>query len=254
MELARAVVALGLTLREREHIGARRPLAAVAVVSHDPAVVLRLQGRDHADILGELNVRRIAVSSDDTALVDLAAKPNLKLLGKRLGAKLKEVAAGLQGLAQVELRAFAAGGPLTIAGEALRAEEVLLVRAPKPGLVVASEGALTVALDTVVTEDLRLEGLAREIVNRVQNWRKSQDFDVSDRISLTLFCDGALAAAAQQFSELICGETLAVKFRVLPWSEAGDTAAGSATHTEILVDNIDGENIGAVVSTEREAA
>ncbi|MBK7825175.1 isoleucine--tRNA ligase [Nannocystis sp.] len=216
VELARAVVALGLTLREREHIGARRPLAAVAVVSHDPAVVLRLQGRDHADILGELNVRRIEVSSDDTALVDLAAKPNLKLLGKRLGAKLKEVAAGLQGLAQVELRAFAAGGPLTIAGEALRAEEVLLVRAPKPGLVVASEGALTVALDTVVSEDLRLEGLAREIVNRVQSLRKAADLDVSQRIGLTLRCGGALAAAASQWEELIRGETLATTLELLP--------------------------------------
>jgi isoleucyl-tRNA synthetase len=253
VELARAVVALGLTLRERERMGARRPLASVTVVSHDPAVVELLRGRDNSDILGELNVKRMEVSSDDTALVDLAAKPNLKLLGKRLGGKLKAVSAGLQGLGQDELRAFAAGGPLTVEGEALQAEDVLLVRAPKPGLVVASEGALTVALDTVVTEELRLEGLAREIVNRVQNWRKGQDFDVSDRISLTLFCDGALAAAAQQFSELICGETLAMRFVVLPWSEAGETADGSAAHTEILLDSIDGERFGAVVFTMREA-
>ena len=118
--LARAVVALGLTLRERERMGARRPLASVTVVSHDPAVVELLRGRDNSDILGELNVKRMEVSSDDTALVDLAAKPNLKLLGKRLGGKLRAVSAGLQGLGQAELRAFAAGGPLTVEGEALQ--------------------------------------------------------------------------------------------------------------------------------------
>ena len=86
---------------------------------------------------------------------------------------------------------------------------MLLVRAPKPGLVVASEGALTVALDTVVTEELRLEGLAREIVNRVQNLRKTADLDVSTRVRVTLRCGGALAAAAAAWGEMIRGETLA---------------------------------------------
>lgn len=236
VEVARAVVALGLTLRERERIGARRPLATVTVVSHDPAVVQLLQSRDNADILGELNVKQVLVSGDDTALVDLAAKPNLKLLGKRLGGKLKAVSAGLTALGQAELRAFAAGGPLTVEGEALQAEDVLLVRAPKPGLVVASEGALTVALDTVVTEALRLEGLAREIVNRVQNLRKTADLDVSTRIEITLRCGGALAAAAQQWGELIRGETLANALEILP--------PEASSEPQLAVDEIDGETLG----------
>ncbi|MBL8975349.1 MAG: isoleucine--tRNA ligase, partial [Myxococcales bacterium] len=236
VELARAVVALGLTLRERERMGARRPLASVTVVSHDPAVVELLRGRDNSDILGELNVKRMEVSSDDTALVDLAAKPNLKLLGKRLGGKLRAVSAGLQGLGQAELRAFAAGGPLTVEGEALQAEDVLLVRAPKPGLVVASEGALTVALDTVVTEELRLEGLAREIVNRVQNLRKTADLDVSTRVRVTLRCGGALAAAAAAWGEMIRGETLASTLEIV--------APEHKTGPQLAEDEIDGETLG----------
>ena len=176
------------------------------------------------------------VSSDDTALVDLAAKPNLKLLGKRLGGKLRAVSAGLQGLGQVELRAFAAGGPLTVEGEALQAEDVLLVRAPKPGLVVASEGALTVALDTVVTEELRLEGLAREIVNRVQNLRKTADLDVSTRVRVTLRCGGALAAAAAAWGEMIRGETLASTLEIV--------APEHKTGPQLAEDEIDGETLG----------
>ena len=153
--------------------------------------------------------------------------------------------ARLRDTRQDALRGLAAGAPLTIEGETLTGEDVLLVRAPKPGLVVASEGPLTVALDTAVSEALKLEGLAREIVNRVQNWRKAQDFAVSDRIALTLHCDGDLAAAAQQFGDLIAGETLATAFKVLP---------SAATAGDSLADNIDGQDIRAVVSRVTEAA
>jgi isoleucyl-tRNA synthetase len=250
VEVARSVVALGLSLRERERIGARRPLASVTVVSHSPAVLERLR-RGEADILGELNVKQLQVSGDDTALVDLAAKPNLKLLGKRLGPKLKAVSAALQGLGQAELRTFLAGGSLTVEGEVLGPDDVLLVRAPKPGLVVASEGALTVALDTALSEALRLEGLARELVNRVQNLRKSADLDVSQRIGVTLRCDGAIAAAAQRadLRELIQSETLAVRLDVAS-REAGDTLAPSKY---VLEDSIDGEPLTLVI-TPMEAA
>ena len=248
VELARAIVALGLTLRERERIGARRPLGMLTVVSHAPAIVERLRSRDSSDILGELNVKQIAVSGDDSALVDLSAKPNLKLLGKRLGNKLKAVAAALQMIKPQALRAFAAGGTLEVEGEVLRGEDVLLVRAPKPGLVVASEGALTVALDTTMTEALRAEGLARELINRVQNLRKTADLDVSQRISITLYCDGDLAAAARQpeFAEMIRGETLASALAVLPASE-------SVSGRHVLEDSIDGAPLKVSLAPTTEA-
>ncbi len=240
VELARKVAALGLRLREQQAIGARRPLAAVTVVSHDPAVVTLLRGRDNIDILGELNVKRIEISDDDTALVDLAAKPNLKLLGKRLGPKLKAVSAAMQALGQAELRAFAAGGPLTLEGEVLQAEDVLLVRASKAGLVVASEGALTVALDTLVTDDLRLEGLAREIVNRVQNLRKTNGLTMTDNIDLHIHCDadGQLRRAAER-SDLhaeIRSETQSITMSI--------DFAGLAPGDDVLHDTIDGERVG----------
>ena len=206
------------------------------VFSDDPATVARLKRRDNSDVLGELNIKEIAVSSDDSALVDLGARPNLKVLGKKLGPKMKAVTAGLQGLTQADLRAFVASGSLTIEGETLGADDVLLVRAPKPGLVVASEGALTVALDTVVTEELRLEGLAREIVNRVQNLRKTADLDVSTRVRVTLRCGGALAAAAAAWGEMIRGETLASTLEIV--------APEHKTGPQLAEDEIDGETLG----------
>ena len=234
--LARAIVGQGLGLREKEKIGVRRPLALLTVVSDDPATVARLKRRDNSDVLGELNIKEIAVSSDDSALVDLGARPNLKVLGKKLGPKMKAVTAGLQGLTQGELRGFVASGSLTVEGEALTAEDVLLTRTPKSGLVVASEGGLTVVLDTTPSEGLRLEGLAREVVNRVQNLRKSADLDVSQRIHLTLRCGGALAEAAgrAELAEMIRGETLADSLEV-----TGPGREGAGGH--VAEDMIDGE-------------
>ncbi|MBA3545282.1 MAG: isoleucine--tRNA ligase [Nannocystis sp.] len=249
VEVARSVVALGLSLRERERIGARRPLGAVTVVSHSPAVLERLR-RGEADILGELNVKQVLVSSDDTALVDLGAKPNLKLLGKRLGPKLKAVSAALQGLGQDELRTFAAGGSLLVEGETLGPDDVLLVRAPKPGLVVASEGALTIALDTEISEALKLEGLAREIVSAIQPVRKLKfPNDVSQRIHLKVWSEGALAATLRrpELVEMIRAETLAVSFELLPfpseWSPHGTIAVPA--NLELAV--IEGEPIAIAI-------
>ena len=248
VEVARAVVALGLSLRERERIGARRPLATLTVVSHAPAILERVR-RGTADILGELNVKQLQVSGDDTALVDLSAKPNLKALGKRLGPKLKEVSAALQSLGPAELRPLLVGGSLTVAGETLGADDVLLVRAPKPGLVVASEGAVTVALDTVLSEALKLEGLAREMVNRIQNLRKKAFPDnVSQRIRLTLWCDGALAATVSQpdLAEMIRAETLAVSLARQPYPAEGFPAGPAAVPgnpRSPALDIIDGESI-----------
>ncbi len=253
VEVARSVVALGLSLRERERIGARRPLGALTVVSHAPAVLERLR-RGEADILGELNVKQLLVSGDDTALVDLGAKPNLKLLGKRLGPKLKAVSTALQGLGQAELRTFLAGGSLLVEGETLGPDDVLLVRAPKPGLVVASEGALTVALDTAVSEALKLEGLAREIVNRVQIARKDAFPDnVSQRIHLTVWSEGALTAAMRrsELAEMVCAETLAVALKLLPFKledfQAGPKAIPGNPRGPHL-DYIDGEAIAIAIA------
>ena len=239
----RQVVALGLGLRERERIGVRRPLATLTIVRDRPEDLAAFRDpAARADLLGELNVKELALSTDDSALVELSAKANFKTLGKRLGGKMKAVAAAVQALDQAALRRFVADGTLELEGETLGPDDVLLVRAPRPGLVVASEGGLTVVLDTTPSEALRLEGLARELVNRVQNLRKTHDLDVSQRIAVTLRCAGGLAEAAQraEFAELIRSETLADSLHIVA---PGTTLSGE----HVLEDSVDDEPLAVTL-------
>jgi isoleucyl-tRNA synthetase len=212
MQAARDAVGLGLVIRERERLGVRRPLAKATVASPDPEV--RRAISQFADaITGELNVKEVEVIDDDSALCKLSAKPNFRTLGKRLGPKLKAVQTGLAALTPSELNDFAVRGELTIEGETLSRDDVLVTREAVSKGAVESQGGLTLMLDTQITPELLAEGLARELVNRIQNLRKTANLDVSQRIRLVLACDGTLGEVAdsETLSELIARETLAVE-------------------------------------------
>ena len=220
--VAQRVVGLALALRERERIGVRRPLPTLTVASRDPAVreaVRRFAG----DIEAELNVKAIELAEDDAALVSVSAKANFKVLGKRLGKQMKQVAQAVEALDVATIRELLAGGSVEVEGHSLGADDLVIRREPLPGRVAEAEGDVTVLLDTNVDEALEQEGLARELINRVQNLRKAADLDVSDRITLAVGCDadgklfGALARA--DLRELIQAETLAEGLAVNPGSE-----------------------------------
>ena len=181
MAVTRIVVNLGRSLRKREQIRVRQPLRSLTVVTRDPkaeAAVLSHTGL----ISEELNVKAVAVESDERDLVHLSAKANFKLLGPRFGSATKEVAAAIAGLSHDELVAAMGTGTLEAAGHPIALEEVVIDREPRAGIVVASEGDITIVLDTEITAELETEGLAREIVNRVQAMRREAGLDVSDRI------------------------------------------------------------------------
>jgi isoleucyl-tRNA synthetase len=181
------------------------------VVSRRPDVLDRIRGMESI-ILDELNVKTLEYSGHDTALAVLRAKADFKRLGRKLGGQMKKVAQHITGLDSETIERLAGGTNVTITvdGETfeLEGEDVLIERLPKEGLVVASEGAIVVALKTDVTPDLVTEGLAREFVNKVQNMRKTADFKVTQRIRVE-YCGGAdVQKAVAVFSEYICGETL----------------------------------------------
>ncbi len=211
----RRAVALGMAARERAEIPVRRPLARVTVACPDPAVRAAL-AEHQADLLGELNVKALDLRADDGALVTLAAKANFKALGRRLGPRMKAVAAAVAALDEATIRRYVQDGTLEVAGETLGAGDILVTRTPQPGQVAESDGDLTVALHTEIDDTLRREGLAREIINRVQNLRKQADLDVSDRVELTLAGTGALAGVLDDagLRDLIARETLARALRV----------------------------------------
>ncbi len=231
----RQAVALGLAIREREKIGVRRPLAKITIAAPDETVRRAVQ--TYADeILGELNIKALDVRADDSGLVTLSAKANFKALGKRLGKRMKEVAGAVAKMDAAAIAAFSASGSVELAGETLGAEDILIERQVSGDTAAEAAEGMTVLLDTKVDDALRREGLARELINRIQNLRKTADLDVSQRISLRLRCGGELAAAARDetLAAMIRAETLAESLEV-----SGDEAGGAHTHA----DEIDGDNV-----------
>jgi len=238
MQTARDVVGLGLVIREREKIGVRRPLGKVVVASSDP--VQRIAAEQFREaIAAELNIKELEVIADDSALSTITVKPNFRTLGKRLGPKLKAVGQRLAAFTREDVRALEANGSVDVEGERLTLEDVLLTREAAGGGAVESQNGVTVKLDTTVTPELHLEGLARELINRIQGLRKDADLNVSQKIKLQLACDGALAKVAmdEALRGLIARETLAAEVVHV----RGGAAGGGLAH--VKSDVIDGEKV-----------
>jgi isoleucyl-tRNA synthetase len=161
MASVRQTVGLGRALREKHKLKNRQPLATLTVVSTNEAVRKALTA--HAELLeDELNVKQVVALADDAALATLTFKPNLKTLGKKLGKKLKDASAEIAAFSREQWAVLESGGSVTVQGEAILKDDVLVARTAKGEVVVESSGDLTVALDTKVTEVLRREGLMRE--------------------------------------------------------------------------------------------
>ena len=182
----------------------RQPLAAIRVAGAD------VKGLEDL-IEDELNVKKVEFVADETELCDVSYKANFKTLGRKCGSKMKAVAAAIAGIGT------STGGsgapepwPRVIEGVEVALDDVLITRAPKAGLVVASEGATVVALETTLTPALVAEGLAREFVSHVQNMRKEADFEVTQRIVVTVEADAEMRAALEAHVGYVTGETLAL--------------------------------------------
>ncbi|HEY8379452.1 MAG TPA: isoleucine--tRNA ligase [Nannocystis sp.] len=197
IEVARKVVNLARGLRAKAQINVRRPLATLTVAHAQPELVADLGAEPlRSDILEEVNVKACALVADESELVELVARPNLKVLGKRLGPKMKAVTAAVKALGQAELRAFLARGQIEVEGETLGIDDILIDRTPRADRVVASEGGITVALDTAVTDALRREGLRNELRRRVQDRRAQLALELNRRIAVEIAASGELAEVA----------------------------------------------------------
>jgi len=211
MALVQTVVRLGRQLRTENDLKVRQPLSVVHVVSSNSEVRAMLEGFEEL-VTDELNIKSVAYGSDETAMADVSVKADFRKLGPKFGPKMKAVAAAIAGLSSAQAASLAANRPVAIevAGEALTltAEDVVVQRAPKAGMVVASEGDVLVGIETALTPALVQEGLAREFVSRVQNLRKDADFEVTQRIAVTVECDAEVRSAIEAFAEYAKSETL----------------------------------------------
>ena len=188
------VVELGRRLRADNDLKVRQPLSALKLAGGD------VKGLEEL-IEDELNVKSVQFVADETELCEVSYKANFKTLGKKCGPKMKAVAAAI-----AEMKGFS--GTATIGGVDISADDVLVNRAPKAGLVVASEGAVVVGLETALNPELIAEGLAREFVSHVQAMRKEADFEVTQRIAVTVACDAEMQAALEAHRDYVMNETL----------------------------------------------
>jgi isoleucyl-tRNA synthetase len=218
MEVVRKVVGLGRVARKTAGLRVRQPLARMLVAlgsAEERAALLRHQ----EDVLDELNVKALEVLGESADLLRYRVKPNLRLLGPRLGKRLPVLRAALDVLDQAAAaevaRAVADGQSVTLSldGEplALAPEDLLVESSPLEGYAVAQEGAVQVALDTTLDEALRREGQARDLVRAVQEARKSAGLALADRITLYLAGgeDGELRKLLEEWGAYVQGETLA---------------------------------------------
>ena len=162
-------------------------------------------------IMAEVNVKAIQYIDDASGVLVKKVKPNFPKLGKQYGPRMKEVSAVINTMTKEEIQSLEKNGKVSKGGFDLVLEDVLISSEDIPGWAVASEGALTVALDITVTDDLKKEGIARDFVNRVQNLRKEQGLEVLDKINIEVEKDGeAVTAALTDFKEYISTETQAL--------------------------------------------
>jgi isoleucyl-tRNA synthetase len=210
--VVRDVVALGRKLREDQKLKVRQPLAKLTVVSRDAKV--RDAATASATLIGdELNVKSVATSPDEAAFCTISVKPNFQALRARCGPKLKEIGAELSKWGFAEVAQVETGQTLTVCGEAIGIGDVLLTRTPSPGAVVASQGAVTVVLDTSLTPELLREGIGREFISVLQQARKAANLEVSDRIHVQWHAtDGDVGASVREYRDAIASEVLASEF------------------------------------------
>ncbi|MBC3539500.1 isoleucine--tRNA ligase [Rufibacter sediminis] len=220
MQLAQSVSSLVHSLRKKHMIKVRQPLGRILIPILDEKMKTQLQAVEDL-ILSEVNVKSLEYLEDTTGILVKKIKPNFKRLGQVFGPKLKLVAAQIQQMSQEDILKMEREGFFEIPVEddttVLSREDVEIMSEDIPGWLVASEGALTVALDITITEELRLEGMARELVNRLQNLRKDSGLDVQDKIRVFLQ-DGneEVASAVQAFGGYISEEVQAVELTLVP--------------------------------------
>ncbi len=211
MEMAQQFSSMILSLRKKANIRVRQPLQTIMIPVSDAEMAQQIKDVENL-ILSEVNVKEINYLSVDAGVLIKKIKPNFKTLGPKYGKLMKDISILLAGYSQYDIRQLELNGvqQLEVDGQqiTLTIEDVEITTEDIPGWTVATQDKLTVALDMTLTEALMQEGLVRELVNRVQNQRKDQGFEVTDNILLEIKAEGDLKAAIDSFKEYIETETL----------------------------------------------
>jgi len=205
------IVLLGRKQREDHKISLRTPLSRLTVIHKDKSLLADVRQLEPY-IKKELNVKQVNYDQNERKYVEWVAKPNFPVLGKRLGKRMRSIQQLIQQLTSADLEEFLEVGTIVLDEETFNLDEVHVFRQAKPGSAVVSDRLISVEQDLEVTTDLKNEGVAREIVHRIQLARKELDFQVTDRIRVTYQATPKIMPIIDQFQEYIAGEVLAIDF------------------------------------------
>lgn len=225
MDYAQRISSLVLSIRKTEKIRVRQPLKRALLPILDAS--FQQQVEEVKDlILAEVNVKDLEYITDTSGIVTKKIKPNFRTLGRRLGKQMKDAVQIINGLGQEDIQQIEAQNryQLSINGDTfdLTLEDFEIITEDIPGWQVANDGPLTVALDVTITDELEAEGMARDLVNRIQNIRKDKDFEVTDKIAIAVEQHEAVSAAIAQFGDYIKSETLALSLGTVAAIEDGE--------------------------------
>ena len=217
MQMAQSISSMVLALRRKVNIKVRQPLHTLMIPvldSHQQESI----GAVKQLILSEVNVKEMKFVENTAGILVKRIKPDFKKLGPRYGKIMKPLAAAIQQMSQDDINAFEKAGSFALKVNdqdvQLDRADVEIISEDIPGWLVANEGRLTVALDITVTEELRKEGLARELVNRVQNLRKSSGFDITDKVNLFILSNDMIDDAIREYRDYIANQVLAASIEI----------------------------------------
>ena len=216
MSLAQRVSSMVLALRRKVSIKVRQPLTKILIPVLDPAMARHIAAVRNL-ILGEVNVKELELIEQTTGIITKRIKPNFKTLGPKYGKYMKQIAALTAQFSQERIAEIEAApeSVLEIDGQQIvvTPADFEITSEDMPGWLVASEGKLTVALDITLTDELRAEGVARELINRIQNIRKDSGFEVTDKIRVEIEQKELVAEAVARYADYIASQTLAVEVK-----------------------------------------
>ena len=225
MEMAQKITSMVLSLRKKESIIVRQPLQKITIPASKNS-----DTRKHIEevaklILDEVNVKELEFVEDDN-LLKKRVQPNFRILGKKYGKLMKEIAQAVKDMSQEDIRKLESEGVISFnildQNVTINLDEVEVVNEDIPGYAVANDGALTVALDLEITENLRIEGQARELVKHIQTFRKESGFEITDRINITIEDSDVAKNIISNFKDYISTQVLAKSITISPKVENGE--------------------------------
>lgn len=236
MELAQNISSMVLSLRKKMGINVRQPLAKVLIPVLDDNFQVKVELVKDL-ILSETNIKEVDFIKDTAGFIKKKVKPNFKALGAKVGKDMKLVTEAIANLSQEDLAQFEKEGSIAIRNTpyTIFLADVEIIAEDIPGWQVTNMGSLTVALDVSITNELKQEGLSRELINRIQNLRKELNFEVTDRINVSLQNAPIIAEAVQQNKAYICAEILADEIKLAENVDGGNKIVIEDVELQILI-------------------